>query len=118
MQPRHWAACSAANQFLNVPARKDQVGLVEQGSAPVPLQGLAWVRAVFVVRCIQRASIPRVRLDRVLEFQGVPVLELLVQGSASLLEWRRPQAQAIAHRADMHSDAAEITATKSRRKAQ
>jgi hypothetical protein len=47
--------------------------------APVPLQGLEWARAAFAVRCTRHASTQRVRLDHVPEFQGVPVLELLVR---------------------------------------
>jgi len=103
---------------LNVLVRKDQVGPAEHRMAPVPLQGLEWVRVVFVVRCIRHASTPQVRPVHVRECQGVPVLELLVLGSAQHPEWRRRLAQAIAHRADMRNGVAETTATKSRRKVQ
>ena len=103
---------------MNVPVHKDQVGPVEHRTALVPLQGLEWVRAVFVVRCIRHASTPQVRPVHVRECRGVPVLGLLVLGSAQRREWRRRPAQAIAHRADMRNGVAETIATKSRRKVQ
>jgi hypothetical protein len=103
---------------LNVPARKDQAVPAERRMARAPVQALEWVRVEFVVRCIRRVSTPQVRLVRVRECPGVRALELLVQVSARLLEWRRRRVQAIVHRADMRNGVAETIATKSRRKVQ
>ena len=86
--------------------------------APVRLQGLEWLRAVFVVQCIRHASIPQARRDHVRECRGVRVLALLAQGSVLRLAWRRRRVLQIAHRADMRSDAAAIIGTKNRRKVQ
>ena len=81
-------------------------------------QGLEWVRAEFVVRCIRHASILRARLVRVRECRGVRALELRVQELVQRLAWRLRLVLQIGHRVDMRSGVAEIIATKSRRKVQ
>ena len=103
---------------MNVLVPKGQVGLVERHTAPVPLQGLEWVRVAFVVRCIRHASILRVRPVHVPECQCVPVSELLVQELEQHLVWRLRRVLRIARRAAMRNGAAETIATKSRRKVQ
>ena len=86
--------------------------------APVRLQGLEWVRVVFVVPCIRHASILRVRPVHVRECQDAQVSELRVQGLEQHPAWRRRLEQVIVHRADMRNGVAETIATKSRRKVQ
>lgn len=86
--------------------------------APVPLQGLEWVRAEYVVRCIRHGSILPARLVRVRECLGVRALELLVQELVQRLAWHRRLGLQIGHLVDMRSGVAEIIATKSRRKVQ
>ena len=103
---------------MSVLARKGQAGRVERRTALVLLQGPQWVRVAFAVPCIRPASIPRELRVHVRECRDVRGLEPLVLESAQRLGWRLRLVLQIVRRADTRSVAAEITATKSRRKVQ
>jgi hypothetical protein len=111
--------CSAAGQFLNARARKDQVEPQERLSVRVPRRAQALHPAASVAPCTPRASIQTVLRVRVRECRDGRALALPAQVSAGRrVSERLRQGRRIGRRVAINSGAERAIDTRNPKKVQ